>query len=142
MSRMASDMRACVPAPTAQETSRWRGKQTAVEELPGDLTIEDHALMHGRNRHPIYRRVLFGLVCVIPILALLDVFGLHATAETVNGAGATLEVEAAHNLRAGLLHQLRMTVTATQDMDHPQLVLSPGWFEQDTENSIAPDPLE
>jgi hypothetical protein len=113
-----------------------------VDELPGSLTINGHALMHGRERHPIYRRVLFGLVCVLPVLALLNVFGQHATSQTANGAGATLEVEAAKNLRGGLLHQLRLTVVATRDLEHPQFVLSPGWFEQNTENSIAPDPVE
>jgi hypothetical protein len=139
---MATATKATVPGGPAQETSRWRGTETTVDQLPGDLTIENHALMHGRERHPIYRRALFGLVCVIPVLALLNLFGQHATTKTINGAGATLQVEMPGALRGGLLHQLRMTVTATQDMDHPQFVLSPGWFEQNTENAIAPDPLE
>ena len=111
-------------------------------DLPSGLSVEQHALLHGRNRHPIYRRGLFALVCVVPVVALLNLFGQHATTTTVDGAGATLEVEAAHNLRSGLLHQLRLTVVATQDMEHPEFVLSPGWFEQDTQNSIVPDPLE
>jgi|1186.fasta_scaffold465488_1 hypothetical protein len=131
-----------VPAAVAEETSCWRGNETAVEELPGDLTIEHHALLHGRERHPVYRRGLFAVICVLPVLALLNVFGQHATSQTVHGTGATLEVEAAKNLRGGLLHQLRLTAVATRDMEHPQFVLSPGWFEQNTENSIAPDPLE
>jgi hypothetical protein len=112
-----------------------------VEELPGSLTIESHALLHGRRAHPFYRRGLFAALCVLPVLALLDVFGQHATSTTVDGAGGTLQVEAAKNLRGGLLHQVRMTVTATRDLEHPQLVLSPGMFEQDSVNSIAPDPV-
>jgi hypothetical protein len=142
MSRMATATNPTVPTAPTQETSPWRGTETIVDELPGSLTINGHALMHGRERHPIYRRVLFGLVCVLPVLALLNVFGQHATSQTVDGAGGTLQVEAAKNLRGGLLHQVRMTVTATRDLEHPQLVMSPGWFEQDTENAIVPDPIE
>ena len=112
-----------------------------VNDLPGSLTIEQHALLHSRERHPIYRRALFAVVCVLPILALLNVFGQHATSTTVDGAGATVQVEAPKNLRGGLLHQVRVTVTATHDLHHPQLVLSPGMFEQNTENAVAPNPL-
>ena len=113
-----------------------------VAELPGSLSVETHASLRGRERHPVYRRVLFGLVCVIPVLAVINLFGQHATSKTVDGAGATLDVEMAKELRGGLLHQLRMTVTATQDMEHPQFVMSPGWFEQNTENAVVPDPIE
>ena len=113
-----------------------------MEELPGSLTVADHVNMRGRERHPAYRRVLFGILCVLPVLALLNVFGQHAISKTAVGAGATLDVEAAKNLRGGLLHQLRMTVTATRDLEHPQFVLSPGWFEQNTENAVVPDPIE
>jgi hypothetical protein len=112
-----------------------------VADLPGSLSVDRHAQLHGRERHPTYRRVLFGLVCVLPVLALLNVFGQHATSNTVAGPGGSLEVEAPKRLRGGLMHQVRMTVTATRNLEHPQLVLSPGWFEQNTENSIAPDPI-
>jgi hypothetical protein len=113
-----------------------------MDGLPGDLTVERHVLLQGRERHPLYRRGLFAVVCVLPVLALLNIFGQHATSQTVDGAGGTLQVEAAKNLRGGLLHQVRMTITATRDMEHPQLVMSPGWFEENIENSIAPDPLQ
>jgi hypothetical protein len=112
-----------------------------VADLPGGLDADVHAQMHGRERHPWYRRGLFAVLCVLPVLALLDVFGQHATATTVDGAGATLQVEASKNLRGGLMHQVRATITATRDLEHPQLVLSPGMFEQNTENSIVPDPV-
>jgi hypothetical protein len=113
-----------------------------MADLPGSLTVEEHAQLRGRERHPTYRRILFGLVCALPVVALLNVFGQHPTTSTAGGPGATLQVQAPKRLRGGLMHQIRMTVTATRNLEHPQLVLSPGWFEENTENSIAPDPVE
>jgi hypothetical protein len=112
-----------------------------VEGLPQGLSVERHVLLQGRERHPWYRRVLFALICALPVLALSGLFGQHATTSAATGPGGTLKVQAPKRLRGGLMYQVRMDVTATQTIKEPQLVLSPGWWEQNSENSIAPDPV-
>jgi hypothetical protein len=98
-------------------------------------------LLEGRGNHPLYRRVLMGLVCAIPILALLNLFGQHPSISQAAGSAGTLRVQAPERLRGGLMFQARVDVTATRDIKEPQLVFSPGWFEEMTANSVSPDPL-
>jgi hypothetical protein len=112
----------------------------AVEELVGDLTVERHALLEGRNRHAWYRRGLLALVAVIPVLALLNVFGQSASDYTRSGAAGVLHVNAPARVRGGLMYQARFDVTTPTGIKEPQLVLGPGWWEQMTENSINPEP--
>src|SRR3954470_19603355 len=132
MSRMATAMGATVPAPNSQETSAWRGKPIQMDRLPGDLNVETHALLEGRARHPWYRRTLMAAVCVIPLLALLNVFGQAASSHTRSGATADLRVDVPDRVRGGLMYQARIDVTAKSDLKEPQLVLGPGWWEQMT----------
>jgi hypothetical protein len=113
-----------------------------VEELPSDLSVERHALLRGRSNHPWYRRSLFGLVCLLPVIALLNAFGQVPSTSSANGAAATMEVQAPKRVRGGLLFQVRVDVVARQDVKEPQFVLSPGWWEQLTENSINPEPID
>jgi hypothetical protein len=113
-----------------------------VAKLPQGLDEAKHVRMESRARHPWYRRGLFGLVCVLPVLALLNVFGQHPSTSSAGGADGTLRMSAPKRLRGGLLFQTRLEITAKRDLEHPQLVFSPGWFEELTENSIAPDPVE
>jgi hypothetical protein len=112
-----------------------------VAELPDGLDEATHVQMSGRRSHPWYRRVLFALVCAVPVLALLNLFGQHPSTATASGADGTLKLSAPKHLRGGLLFQARFEMTANRDLVHPQLVLSPGWFEELTENSIVPDPV-
>jgi hypothetical protein len=96
--------------------------------------------LEGRGRHPIYRRVLFACVCVLPVLALLNVFGQDETTSHASAAAATLTLEAPKTLRGGLLWQARITVVAHRTIKHPEFVLTPGWWEQMTQNSVTPNP--
>jgi hypothetical protein len=112
-----------------------------VANLPQGLDESRHARMEGRDRHPWYRRALFGLVCLLPLFALLNFFGQHPSESSASGADATLRMSAPKRLRGGLLFQTRFEVKANRTLEHPQLVLSPGFFEELTENSVAPNPV-
>jgi hypothetical protein len=112
-----------------------------VADLPAGLDEARNVNLIGRARHPWYRRALLGLVCVIPLLALLGLFGQHATTSAARGSEGTLKVQAPKRLRGGLVWQVRLDVTAAQDIKNPQLVLSPGWWEQNSVNSIEPNPI-
>lgn len=111
-----------------------------ASNMPDGLTVARNRDLSGRLGHPWYRRALLGLVAVLPILALLNVFGQQPTVSTAHAAAADLEVTAPSRLRSGLIFQVRVKVIAHQDISKPQLVFDPGWWESMSLNSLAPNP--
>jgi hypothetical protein len=87
-----------------------------------------------------YRRALLCLIAVLPILALLNVFGQRPTVSAAHVSGADLVVTAPARLRSGLIFQVRVQVTAHQGISMPQLVFSRGWWESMSVNSLEPNP--
>jgi hypothetical protein len=111
-----------------------------MASLPDGLTLERNRDLHGRSGHPLYRRALLGAIAVLPVLALLNVFGQRPSTTSAHALAADLEVTAPARLRSGLIFQVRVTVTAHQDIAKPQLVFDPGWWESMSENSMEPNP--
>lgn len=107
---------------------------------PDGLSIERNRDLHGRSGNVWYRRALLCVVAVLPILALLNVFGQRPTTTSAHTLAADLVVTAPARLRSGLIFQVRVQVTAHQDIEKPQLVFDPGWWESMSENSMAPNP--
>ena len=108
--------------------------------LPDGLSLERNRDLSGRSAHPWYRRALLCAIAVFPILALLNVFGQRPTTVTAHAPTADLSVTAPARLRSGLIFQVRVQVTAHEDIDKPQLVFDPGWWESMSENSLEPNP--
>jgi hypothetical protein len=107
---------------------------------PDGLSLERNRDLLGRSGHVWYRRALLGAIAVLPILALLNVFGQRPTTTSAHALAADLVVTAPARLRSGLIFQVRVKVTAHQDIEKPQLVFDPGWWESMSENSMAPNP--
>jgi hypothetical protein len=93
-----------------------------ADRLPDGLTLERNRDLHRRSGHVWYRRALLALVAVLPVLALLNVFGQHPTTTSAHTLTADLAVTAPARLRSGLIFQVRVQVTARQDIAKPQLV--------------------
>jgi hypothetical protein len=110
------------------------------DRLPDGLTLERNRDLRGRGGHAWYRRILLCLIAVLPILALLNVFGQRPTTTSAHGIAADLAVTAPARLRSGLIFQVRVQVTARQDIAKPQLVFDPGWWDSMSENSLEPNP--
>jgi hypothetical protein len=110
-----------------------------AESLPDGLTVERNLRLGGRWGHVWYRRLLLCLIAVLPVLALLNVFGQHPTVSTAKAPTADLKITAPSRLRSGLIFQVRAQVTARRAIAKPQLVFSPGWWESMSVNSIEPD---
>jgi hypothetical protein len=108
--------------------------------VPDGLTLERDRDLSGRWHHPWVRRGLLCAIAVLPVLALLNVFGQRPTTTVAHGAAADLSVTAPARLRSGLIFQVRLTVTAHQDIAKPQLVFDPGWWESMSVNSLEPNP--
>jgi len=97
--------------------------------------------LQGRGRHSLYRWLALGVLALIVLAALLGVFGQQSTTTVAAGSGAVLRVEAPAHLRGGLLFQARFEIHAQRRLAHPRLVLSSGWFESMTQNTLVPMPL-
>jgi hypothetical protein len=111
-----------------------------ADALPDGLTIERNRDLRGRAGHVWYRRVLLGVIAVLPVLALLNVFGQRPTVSSAHSFAADLQVTAPARLRSGLIFQVRVKVLAHRKLSSLQLVFDRGWWESMSENSISPNP--
>lgn len=99
---------------------------------------ETYRDLEGRNAHPWHRRALLVLIAVIPILALIGVFGQRTVRTSASTAQATLTMSGPSRLRGGLLYQWKLQVTAHQDLAKPKLALDEGFLNGLTVNTIEP----
>jgi hypothetical protein len=111
-----------------------------VAGIPDSIVLKRDRDLDGRDGQLWARRVLFGLLCVVPVLALLNLFGQRPSTTEAAAPSAHLNVYAPSRVRAGLLFQARFHVTAKRDLRNATLVLSSGWLEGMTVNTIEPSP--
>jgi hypothetical protein len=109
-------------------------------QAPDTIVVKRDRDLEGRQNEIWVRRGLFALLCVVPILAVLNLFGQHPGTSTAAGAAARLQVYAPARVRGGLLWEARFHVTALRDLKRATLVLAPGWLEGMTVNTIEPSP--
>ena len=110
--------------------------------LPETLVAERHRDLAGRRAQAWARRGLIALVALVPLLALLNVFGQRPVTKTGSAPAASLELYVPEHLRSGLIYEARFHIRARTDLKHPALVLSPEWLEGMTVNTIEPSPSE
>lgn len=97
--------------------------------------------LRGRRNEVWVRRGGLGLLGVVSLLGLLNVFGQKATTSQAAADTATLEVHAPTRLRSGLLYSARFTVRAAETLDDATLVLDSSWVEGMQVNTIEPSPV-
>jgi hypothetical protein len=112
------------------------------EQPPDGLTLERHVQLSGRAGGPWLRRALLLLIAVLPVLALLNVFGQHPTTTSASSPAVNVNVTAPSRLRGGLIFQVRVQVVAHRDLQDLKLVLDKGWWESMSMNSTEPEPEE
>jgi hypothetical protein len=113
-----------------------------VSSPPDGITLDRHRDLLGRGRNPWVRRGLLSLIAVIPVLAILNVFGQHPTTTSASTPAVSVNVTAPARLRSGLIFQVRVQVTAHRDIKELQLVFDRGWWESMSVNSSVPEPTE
>jgi hypothetical protein len=113
-----------------------------VSAVPDGITLERHRDLAGRTRNPWLRRALLCLVAVLPILALLNVFGQHPTTTSASSPAVSVDVTVPSRLRSGLIFQVRVQVTAHRDIKELEVVFDRGWWESMSVNSSVPEPSE
>lgn len=108
---------------------------------PQGIRIGRDRDMQGRGWHRWVRRGLLGLLAVFILLAAFNVFGQRPSSKTVQSPEASLKVYSPTRVRGGLLWEARFTVRANKDVKDAQLVLSQGWLESQSINTIEPSPV-
>ena len=111
-----------------------------MAEPPQYLTLAQHRDRVERVE-PVARWLLFGLLTLLFLLALANLFGQNPDGSSVDGNGARLEVSAPTSVRGGLFFQGRFTIMAERDIDKATLVLDDGWLESMHINPIEPAPV-
>jgi len=112
--------------------------------VPDYIDLDRHRDFQGRAVERWTPVVLFALICVVPLLAILNVFGQRPQQETVanpNGM-ATLTLTAPKDVRGGLLFEARFDIKAQREIKDAVLVLDSGWLESMTLNTSEPAPQQ
>jgi hypothetical protein len=111
-----------------------------VSRIPDTIVLRRDRDLGPRRNDIWVRRGLFALVCIVPLLALANVFGQRPQSSTAAVGAARLSISAPSRLRSGLLYQARFRVTATRRIAQAELVLDRGWLDGLTINTIEPSP--
>ncbi len=112
-----------------------------AQQIPDGLVLKRNRDLEGKKHEAWIRRSLLLLVGVVPLLALLNVFGQRPHVETARAAPASLELYSTPHLRGGLLFEARFTVYAHRELKKATLELDRGWMEGFTINTIEPSPV-
>ena len=110
----------------------------ATAQLPEGLSRDADVDLSGRGGHVWVRRAGLGLIAAVAVLALLDLAGQRASTVTTAGPTAEFDVHSPTRLRGGDIFQARFTVLARKSIKDLHLVLSPGWFDGFTMNTMEP----
>ena len=108
---------------------------------PESLELRRHLELEGRAGDVRARRILIGLLALVPVLALLGLFGQRPSTSSARNELAALEVTSPTRVRGGLLFTARIEIEARRDLPAAAVVLDPGWFEGMQVNSVIPDPV-
>ena len=84
------------------------------------------------------RRSAMCLLAAFVLAALFNEFGQRASTQRATSSQAELDLRAPSATRPGLLFQAKITITAKQVLTNAQLVLSRGWVDGLTMNTIEP----
>jgi hypothetical protein len=130
------------PAGNAKGRALAASNLVAVSSPPDGIVLERHRDLRGRDRNPWVRRGLLCLIAVLPVLGILNVFGQHPTTTSASTPAVSVNVTAPARLRSGLIFQVRVQVTAHQNIKELELVFDRGWWESMSVNSSVPEPSE
>jgi hypothetical protein len=112
-----------------------------VADTPDGIVLKRHRDLEGLHNLIWVRRAFLALLVAIVLLGLANVFGQRPGGTHVTSPAADLEVYAPARVRSGVLFEARFTIRARRDLKRPALLLSPGWGEGMSMNTVEPSPL-
>jgi hypothetical protein len=112
-----------------------------VADAPDGINLGRYRDMQGRGWHIWVRRGLFALLAAFVLAGLFNAFGQRPSTAKASSPEADLKIYAPTRVRGGLLWEARFTIRANQELKQATLVLSQGWLEGQTINTIEPSPV-
>ena len=112
----------------------------AVSELDKRLDLERMRDLRGRYAHPWIRRGLLATMVAGVVFAATGAIGQPTQTVVAGDGGARLELKVPDVLRGGLMWRARIAVTTDLDIEHPRLILGPGFVEGMQLNTLEPSP--
>jgi len=112
-----------------------------VADAPETIVVSRDRDLRGRERDPWLRRGLLVLIGLLPLLGLLNLFGQRPATSKASVPAASMSVYAPTRVRGGLLFEARIHVTAHREIKNGILLLSTGWLEGMTLNTVEPGPV-
>ena len=113
-----------------------------MAEAPDGIVLRRHRDLEGRRWEEWVRRAILGLVAAAVLAGLLNAFGQRPSTSAKDSPTAHLKVYAPARVRGGLLFEARFTIEAHRDLKKATIVLSQGWLEGMTINTIEPSPVD
>lgn len=107
---------------------------------PDHLSRATHRDLAGRRLEVWARRAGLTVLAALCALALAGAFGQRTTTVHARASEAELAVSAPTALRSGLITQVRAEVTAHRPIARPRLIVSEGWLDGVTVNTLDPEP--
>ncbi len=112
-----------------------------MADAPETIVLEKHRDLEGRRKHVWIRRGVLAVFALIPVLAILNVFGQRPATARASADAATLDLYAPTHVRGGLLYEARFHIFARRELKEATLLLDPGWAEGVTINTVEPSPI-
>jgi hypothetical protein len=112
-----------------------------MSDIPDAIVLKrDRDLKPPRQNDIWIRRGFVALVCIVPLLALFNVFGQRSQTSAASVGPARFSISSPARVRGGLLFQSRFRIDAKKKLDQAILVLDRGWLDGLTINTIEPSP--
>jgi hypothetical protein len=111
-------------------------------DVPVGIDRARHHELSGRGRHVWWRRAALVVIAAVPVLALLDVFGQHASPVAYQAPAASLQVDSPVHLRGGLSFTTDIVITPRRPLKDARLYLDNGWFQATAFNGAVPEPSD
>jgi hypothetical protein len=112
-----------------------------VADQPDCIVLKRHRDLDGLRNQIWVRRGGLALILLIVLAGLFNVFGQRPEGTHATAPAAKLELYAPAHVRSGVLYMARFTIHANADLKSAALLLSPGWAESQTINTIEPSPV-
>ena len=112
-----------------------------MPDVPDRLDLKRHRDLEGLRQRPWPRWIVLGLIVLLAVLGLLNVFGQQPQTSLASSSAADLKLYAPTHLRGGLLFSARFHIVAHRDLAKAILILDPGWAEGMAINTIEPSPV-
>jgi hypothetical protein len=111
-----------------------------ASRVPDQLTLKRNRDREGKRELP-WRRAGVVLILVFLAAGLMNAFGQRPKTSVAGVETATLKVYSPLHVRSGLFYEARFTIHALRELKDANLVLSSGWLEGITLNTVEPSPV-